>query len=64
MVVLWLVVDADGNPQRVRVVRSLGMGLDEQALSTVKRWKFQPAKYNGESVSVQINVEVRFRLPK
>jgi TonB family protein len=44
------------------VQRSLGMGLDEKAIEAVRQWKFEPAKLNGQSVPVQINVEVNFRL--
>ena len=29
-VVLWLIVDADGLPQDIKVQKSLGMGLDER----------------------------------
>jgi len=61
-VVLWLVVGADGRPQQIRIQRSLGMGLDEKAIEAVRQWKFEPAKLNGQSVPVQINVEVNFRL--
>jgi TonB family protein len=61
-VVLWLVVDADGLPQLIRVQRSLGMGLDEAAIAAVKQWKFEPATKNGQPVRVMINVEVNFRL--
>ena len=61
-VVLWLVVDADGLPQKIKVQRSLGMGLDEQAIKAVSQWRFQPATKNGTPVPVIINVEVNFRL--
>ena len=61
-VVLWLVVDADGLPQQIKVQRSLGMGLDEEAIKAVKQWRFQPAKKDGKPVPVMINVEVNFRL--
>jgi len=63
-VVLWLVVTSDGTPEGVKVVKGLGMGLDEQAVKAIKQWKFQPAMYDGKPVPVQINVEVNFRLPK
>ena len=46
-VVLWLVVDADGHPRDIRVQRSLGMGLDERALASVSKWRFQPATLHG-----------------
>jgi periplasmic protein TonB len=38
------------------------MGLDEQAVNAVERWKFEPAKKDGQPVPVMINVEVNFRL--
>jgi protein TonB len=60
--VVGLIVDAQGNPQRVRVVRPLGMGLDEKALEAVRQYKFKPAVYNGKPVPVEINIEVNFRI--
>ena len=61
-VVLWVVVGADGRPHEIKVQRSLGMGLDEKAVEAVRRWKFDPAKKDGQAVAVQIFVEVNFRL--
>jgi TonB family protein len=61
-VVLWLVVSAGGLPQKIRVQRSLGMGLDEEAVKAVKQWRFQPATKDGQPVPVMINVQVNFRL--
>jgi TonB family protein len=61
-VVLWLVVDAEGSPQQIRVQRAAGMGLDEQASKAVQRWRFQPATKNGQPVPVMANVEVYFSL--
>jgi TonB family protein len=46
----------------MKVVRPLGMGLDQKALDAVKQWKFEPAMKDGKPVAVQINVEVNFRL--
>jgi protein TonB len=60
--VLWMVVDADGHPRDVRVVRGLGFGLDAKAIEAVKQWRFEPAKKDGKPVNVQISVEVGFRL--
>jgi len=61
-VLIWMVVDADGRPHNIRIVRSLGLGLDEKALEAVRTWRFEPARRDGHPVSVQINVEVSFRL--
>jgi TonB family protein len=60
--VLWLIVDEQGNPRDIRVVRGLGFGLDARAIAAVKQWRFQPAQKDGHSVNVQISVEVGFRL--
>lgn len=61
-VVLWIVVDASGAVTECRVVKPLGMGLDEKAVETVKTWKFKPALKNGSPVPVKVMVEVSFRL--
>jgi len=57
-----IVVDAQGYPRNPRVVRSLGMGLDEKALEAVARYRFKPALKNGKPVAAAILVEVNFRL--
>ena len=61
-VVLWIVVDAQGNVSDARVVKPLGLGLDEKAVETVHTWKFKPAMRNGAAVPVRVMVEVSFRL--
>jgi len=61
-VVLWIIVDAVGNVTDCRVVKPLGLGLDEKAVETVRTWKFKPAMMNGHPVPVRVMVEVSFRL--
>jgi TonB family protein len=61
-VVVSLVVDENGNPEDLRISKSLGMGLDEKAIEAVQRWKFKPGMKAGKPVKVQTNVEVNFRL--
>ncbi|MHB8217952.1 MAG: energy transducer TonB [Candidatus Sulfotelmatobacter sp.] len=60
--ILWMIVDDQGHPRDIRVVRGLGMGLDAKAIEAVRQWKFQPALKDGRPVNVQISVEVGFRL--
>lgn len=58
-----MIVDTNGNPQNPRVVRPLGMGLDEKALEAVRKYRFKPAMKDGKTpVPVMITVEVNFRL--
>jgi len=60
--VLSIIVNAQGNVQDPRIVRRLGLGLDEKAEETVRTWKFKPAQRNGVPVPVRVMVEVTFRL--
>ncbi len=58
-----MIVDTNGMPQNPRVVRPLGMGLDEKALEAVRKYRFKPAMKDGKTpVPVMITVEVNFRL--
>ena len=62
IVVVSLIVDTQGNPQHVSVVRRLGMGLDEKAVEAVRQYKFKPAMYQGHAVPVEVNIEVNFQI--
>jgi TonB family protein len=62
VVMLSIVVDANGIPRDIKVVRPLGLGLDEKAIEAVQRWRFRPAMKGGKPVAVTANVEVNFRL--
>jgi TonB family protein len=62
VVAVQLIVDSQGVPQDVSVVRHLGMGLDEEAIAAVKQYRFRPATYEGHSVSVKMVIDVDFRL--
>ena len=62
IVVLSLVVGPDGRPRDIRVVRPLGMGLDEKAIEALHKWRFEPGSKGGVRVAMQVNVEVTFRL--
>jgi TonB family protein len=61
-VVLQLVVDARGFPQNIKVLRSLGLGLDEKAIEAVAQWRFNPGRKDGKPVPVMATIEVNFRL--
>jgi protein TonB len=62
VVTVALIVDTKGRPQNVHVTHGVGMGLDENAVAAVKKYKFTPATENGKPVPVAINVEVDFRI--
>jgi TonB family protein len=61
-VLLSLVVDANGMPRDIRVVRPLGLGLDEKAIEAVQKWRFRAGMKGGHAVATQATIEVSFRL--
>ena len=61
-VLVSLVLDSEGVPRDIKLLRSLGFGLDEEAYRTVRGWRFKPATLDGEPVPVKANVEINFRL--
>lgn len=62
-VMVSLVVGTDGIPSDVKVERSLGYGLDENAVRAVRMWRFQPATKYGMPVAAPISVKVDFQNP-
>ena len=61
-VTLKVVVGTDGHTSDVRVVKSLGHGLDENAIDAVQKWLFQPGTVDGKPVVVAAVVQVPFHL--
>jgi periplasmic protein TonB len=61
-VTLAIVVDADGVPRNLSLVRSLGYGLDEKAAQAVLRWRFQPGIKDDKPVRVRATIQVNFKL--
>jgi protein TonB len=61
-VVLYIVVDEKGMPQNLRVIRPIGLGLDEKAIEAVQKWRFKPGLKDGRPVAVAATIEVNFRL--
>ena len=62
MVRLDVMVTADGTVSDVKVTKSLDKMLDENAVQTVKTWKFLPALKAGKPVPFKTNVAISFRL--
>ena len=61
-VVLALVVDDQGRPQSLKVLRSPGLGLDQKAIEAIEKWRFKPGMKDGKPVSVGATIEVNFHL--
>jgi protein TonB len=61
-VLVYLYIEPDGTPSHVRVVRGVGMGLDEKALEAVRKYRFKPAMKDGKPVRADLYVEVNFQI--
>ena len=61
-VLLYIEVGPDGHAHNMKVVKGLGLGLDEKAIEAVHNWVFKPGVKDGQPVTVQATIEVNFRL--
>jgi TonB family protein len=61
-VVLEIIVRRDGSVGNVRVLQSLGAGLEQKAIEAVRQWRFGPARRQGQPVDVVVEVSVEFTL--
>jgi len=61
-VLLAIDVDVNGQVSNIRVIRSVGLGLDETAIAAVQKWRFRPALASGRPVTAPAQVQVTFHL--
>ena len=62
-ILLMCVIRKDGTVGDTRILKGLGYGLDESAISTIQtEWRFKPGTLDGEPIDVEANVEVFFSL--
>lgn len=64
LVILKAVVDRDGLPREPRVLKADDRVLGFLALRTLGRWRFEPARLDGEPVAYAYTLTMNFRLPK
>ncbi|MEM9290176.1 MAG: TonB family protein [Acidobacteriota bacterium] len=62
VVIVEAIIDKEGDVTNVKVLKGLPMGLDQAAVTAIKKWKFKPATLNGKPVSVYYNLTVSFTL--
>jgi protein TonB len=56
-----IVVNTRGVVEQARPVGHVGYGLDDEAVATVRRWRFTPAQKDGRLVRVRMTIDVAFR---
>jgi len=60
-VLLYAQIGPDGKAINMKVLRGIGLGLDEKAMEAVTRWQFKPGMKGGQPVTVEAQIEVNFR---
>jgi periplasmic protein TonB len=62
-VILSVLVDAQGRPEKIEISRSSGIqSLDEAARKSVREWRFHPARNGDTPVPSWVNIPVVFQL--
>jgi TonB family protein len=61
-VVVYIEVDPTGRVINPRVIKALGMGLDEKALAAALKWTFRPGTLNGKPVTTRATISMTFHL--
>jgi TonB family protein len=61
-VALYVEIGPDGVARNMRIVKGLGLGLDESAIAAIERWRFRPGTKDGVPVTVAAHIEVNFKL--
>jgi TonB family protein len=61
-ILLRVVVDSAGVPQRIAIARPLGYGLDASAVEAMRKWRFSAGTRGGTAVAVGVVVEEDFNL--
>ena len=56
------VVETDGTMTVTHILRGINPELDHNAVRAITQWRFEPGKFKGLPVPVELDVEVRFRL--
>ncbi len=59
---LTFVVNTDGKPSEIEIIRSLHASCDSAAVQALRQTRFVPGKQNGEAVRVRMRLPVRFKL--
>ncbi len=61
-VIFAIIVDKGGDAQVERIIRPIGLGLDDVAIKGLQQWKFSPARLDGSPVSMRLKVEVHYSM--
>jgi len=53
-------IDVQGNVAEAEVEKSSNAAFEKPALAAVKKWKFKPAKQDGNPVAIKVSIPIKF----
>lgn len=53
-------IDVQGNVAEVEVEKSSNPAFEKPAIAAVKKWKFKPAKQDGNPVAIKVSIPIKF----
>lgn len=57
-----LIVNQQGIPEKIQIVKPLGFGLDDEAAKIIQQWRFEPGSIKGRPVPTLVDVGFEFHL--
>lgn len=60
IVVVKCTIDPQGNVVDPEVEKSTNAGFDKAALTAVKKWKFKPARQDGNPIAKKVSIPIKF----
>jgi protein TonB len=55
-------VDEKGNVDKVKIIKGIGAGCDEEVIRVISVSKFKPGQHEGKTVKVKTTLSVHFKL--
>ncbi len=57
-VVVGMIVDKNGRPSDLKIIKSAGAGVDASVLAAVSQYRFTPGMVSNEPIATPLNLEV------
>lgn len=62
LVTVSFTVDEKGNVQDAAIVKSSHPELEEPALKAIRKWRFKPARKDGNPVAMHVAIPIKFQI--
>lgn len=62
LVTVSFLVDEKGQVQDATVAKSSHRELEDPAIKAIKKWRFKPARKDGNAVAVRVSIPIKFEI--